>query len=307
MTDAFEFAHVVENQTEFRVAFGRGKEPVLNFVKIVQSLRNFLNSAVSRTIEEMLAIDTGTGSAEDYDPSSIYEGKGRVFIPMDSLFAVKARYLHDAQDVPSLPDPIKHLPSINLYMARLVDSNGKLLTAVKGVGDFRRRVRDPKLIGWMGEGLGIETEERFELYDDFDFLVDDSGVQVYRPKAFETVCNLADIIRDSVSQNVEYLTAQIPFIDFAPFLENPSIRNARAFASIRGEGRYQRVEQDMLCGHCDRLELQYEIVEGRIRIGSESQDTFLRLINRQVLGIEMVKGELETYLAASRRPFGSVN
>lgn len=303
MTDSFDFTRVVENETEFRVAFGRAKEPPLNFVKTVQSLRDFLIAAVNRTVEEMSAIETETGSADGYDPSNIHEGRGRIFIPLDAEFAVKARYLHEAQDVPNLDDPMEHLDSISLYMARLTDSNGNYLTAVKSTGDFRRRVREPKLMGWFGEGLGIESELRFELYNDFDFLIDDSGVHVYRIKTFETVCNLAEAVRNAVTQNVDYLSDQITFIDFAPFLENPSIRNARALASIRAEGRYQRVEQDLLCGHCDKLELEYEVVDGRIRISPESRDGFLRLINRQVLGIELVRGEPETYLAASRRPF----
>ena len=298
----FEVEHIKRDDTEFYAAVGRGHTPSVGFVRIGEEVRNALNTAVISTVEHLL--EAGE-TPDQYDPANIHESSAHLFVPMDSLFTTKAKFLHEVSAPDELNEPLRQLPRADLYMAKLVDQSGNKLTAVKKTSDFGRRLKKGFLARLAEGGLEIDDEPKFQLSEDFDFLIGDEGVFVHRYKQFETACNLESTLRCAARDNIAHIRAQVTFLDFDSIEQTAvsSVRSARVIASIRANNYGARLDIERIRNYCDQYEIPYSEAEGVMTVEPTHHLDFLRLVGRQILGVELVPGEPEVFHAASRRPY----
>jgi len=302
MTLQFDFENIKEDETSFHVAIGRGKTPKIGWVRIGNAVRHALNTAVANTIRSMREY---SDIPETYDPANIHEPSAHMFVPIESSFTEKAKYLYDVINPDELSEPLEFLPKIDLYMAEIFDISGNTLTAVKKTSDFGRMLKRGFMARIADGGLELDNEPKFQLSEDFDFLIEKQGIFVHRYKPFEGACNLDTAIRESARANIAYIQSQATFIDFSSIEESAtkSVKSARVIASIRANNYGVRVNIERVRGYCKQYDIGYTECGGIMRIDPENHLNFLRLVGRQILGVELVPGEPEVFHAASRTPY----
>lgn len=299
MAIEFNFDAIIDDRTEFITATGTGRTPAMHSVTIDRGVQEVLTASAVKMIEAMLR--EAEADPRLYDPGNSYEATGYLFVPMDGTFSTKANYLHTYPSPPPHSDPLRALPRINLYLARLQDEHGNRISAVKKTSDFGRAL---KKTGWSRLSNGeliLDVDPIFQMADDFDFFIEDDGIYVYRYKSFERVCNLERAINEAVETNIEFISKQSECIDFSTLLDpaSHSIRAARALASIRANDYAKDLDVGRVRHYCENLNITLAETNGRLSVESEHLK-FLRLIARQILGVELRAGYPETYEALNR-------
>lgn len=299
----FDLDQVAVDQTDFYVAEGRGRTPRISLVLIDKSVREALVDAAKSTWAVM-RVQRDNSDPEPYDPSNDYPSTSHLQIPLDDELAAKARYLHGVENPEELDSPNEILPRISLYIARLYDKAGRKLTAVKNTSGFGRPLGRGKLASLTNGELHLVREPQFQLATDFDFLIDRESVHVYRHMSFESACNVQDAIREALKLNVEYLSEQIPFVDFGSLDEKVmcSIRAAREIAAIRAHGYDQGLSRDRLVRYCEDHRIGYSETNGKLVVDAVDQSRFIRLLARKILEIQLRDDSREVFEVSSRKP-----
>jgi hypothetical protein len=284
---------------DLMVAESRGNAPELRFVATDRSVQDELRIIASSTFDRL-----GLHDPRQYDPANTYQSEAYLLLPTDSPLAAKCRYIYTQQNCPEIGDPNLDLPRTKLYAARFWGAGNNAIVGCKTVTDFSKRLRRQKLMTVFNDSLTLDDRPQFQLENHFDFVITDSAVHILRPKAFETACNLSDAVKQAAAENLRYLhetSTIINFVDFVP-IGNSQVRAARAVASLRLNGYLDNLDRELVEANCTHLQIEYLVADGRISIAEGSQVKFLQMLCRQILGIELKKGERETYFASNREP-----
>lgn len=296
----FDFDGVID--TEFLVAEGNRRRPDLDRVRVDESVRQMLIKAASDTWTDLQACDDGP---ELYDPSNDYGTAGFLYLPLDDLLAEKPRYLFQYGNARTLTAPLDTLPRIGLYCVRFSDDAGAVLLGVKKTGDFGQRLKKPGRVRLINAGLELVNEPEFQLANHLDFLVDLDNVFIYKHKSFETASHLQNAIIDSVAENVDHIGGQMSYVDFSSFCSGSTtgVKHARLLATIKAKNYCANLTPEKLKDYCQHYEVEYVEQNGVMRINESAEHklTFLRILARQYLEIELKSGSKEHFLAPNRR------
>lgn len=302
MTPDFDLENVEIGRSDFYVTQGRGKTPKFDFVRIDNSIREALVTAARDTWGLMQ--EQGT-QPEPYDPANDYPSTGFLYVPLDEPLVEKARYLHEVENPEEVTNPLDVLPRTRVYLARLLDRDGKSLTAAKNTSSFGRPLARGRLASLTNGELHVDEEPKFQLSSDFDFMIDSQNIFIYRHKSFEQACNLEGAIGEAVKENIGYISQHLGFIDFS-FMEaglSRSLRAARELAAIKANDFGRDISQARIVGYCTEYNIDLSWVNGRIYIeDADNQMKFLRLLSRKILEIELRDSGAEVYAVSSRKP-----
>lgn len=303
MTPDFDLEDVDTDRSDLYVTNSRAKTPKFSFVRIDNSVRVAMVAAARTTWERM---QKKGDQPNTYDPSNEYPPTGFLRVPLQEPLVEKARLLHAVENPEEVQNPLEVLPRTRVYLARLVDRAGKPLTAVKNTSSFGRLLEQSWLAHLTNGELRMDEGPKFQLSDDFDFLIDSQNIFIYRHKSFEQACNLDEAIKEAAKANIEYVGQHLGFVDFS-IMEarlSRSVTAARELAAIRANDFGRDVSEARVVGYCTRYKIRHSWVNGRICIDDpEDQMKFLRLLSRKILGIELRDSGAEAYAVSSRRPF----
>lgn len=101
------------------------------------------------------------------------------------------------------------------YFTRLIDGESHRLTAVRRATAFKGVLKS-RLLQFTTDALKIVEDKVFKLDSDFDLLIDDTGVSIFRPSGFEFVGDLQEAILAAAPANVKLIQTDLPFVDFTP-------------------------------------------------------------------------------------------
>lgn len=297
----FDLDRLRHGTGEFFFEEGRRKTPVFGAVLIDNSIRDALIAGVHATWDDLQAFPDGP---VPYDPGNDYPSRAYLQYPLDGPLVAYAKVLHHAHNLDEVQNPEQVLPRIKLYAVRLEDEDGKFLTAVKSISSFGRPVGKSWLARLTNGELHLVDQPEFQLANDFDFLIDEDTIHIYHPGKFETACRLQDSIKASAKENLDHLSQQIPFIDFAPFEAEilRSTRSAREFATIKANDYGRDLDQQQLLAYCTDLNIGYLDEDGVISIDPQHHSLFIRLVARKILSIQL-RSEPEVFAVASRTPY----
>jgi len=151
--------------------------------------------------------------------------------------------------------------------------------------------------------LQVIEDTVFKLCGDFDLLVDAAKVQILRPSGFEFVGQLQDAILAAVSDNIQAISADVPFVDFGSIEVYASRRPraARYRASIRAQEETKSIDKSLLSDLCTETGVEVSDADGTIVVTEGHEMGFLEVLDRRRYEITLVKESPERYRAASRR------
>jgi hypothetical protein len=261
------------------------------------NVQSALREMATTTRDEMKL--AGETSAE-YDPSDKHGGKENLHLPLDSELAANIRALHEASNLPSEPTALENPADVFCYFARMRDSKGRHLTAIRRATSFKGVLKS-RWVQVFSDALRIVTEKIFKLDRDFDLLVEDTEVHILRPSGFEFVGELEEEIRKGVPKNIKAIGKDLPFVDFVS-IETYAMRHGRAARSIASIRRQQtkNIDPGKLKKACEHFNVKIKTVLGKLVVDSGSIMDFLHLLDRRLYQVELVKDSPESFLAASR-------
>src|SRR5438105_2908971 len=87
--------------------------------------------------ETWSALQKLTTAPAKYEPAEKYASHEYVYLPLDDRLALRVREIHEANNLPTDNSPLAQLPDVFLYFARLTDSKGRRLTALRRATQFK--------------------------------------------------------------------------------------------------------------------------------------------------------------------------
>lgn len=142
----------------------------------------------------------------------------------------------------------------------------------------------------------------FQLADDFDFVIRENDILILRHGPFETALGLQNQIKASVASSVDEFRVQLKGFDFDQIahVASKNMRCARLVASIKANNYLAGVTTEGLKNQMEKHGKVFTETEGIMSIDPEDSLFVLRVLARQILGIELVEGLDEQFVAVNR-------
>ena len=215
--------------------------------------------------------------------------------------AVSLSDIHRAVNLP-IVRLLDVISDISFYFARLVDSDGANLTAIKRNIHFTGLIKK-KVLKITSDTLELSNQDLFKLDQDFDLIIDSDFVHIWRPNAFRLLADLSPVILASARRHLSNIQAELPFIDLSPMVDYVSTRSraAQYVAVIDGRGRAQNIDRSALEELCSQNGIGLSHREdGRLRVDDADNLPFLEVLDRRRYSISLVQDDPELYRASSR-------
>jgi len=292
----FDFKTVAS--VEFGVGLEEGDEQRFVIVPVDQSVQTALREMAVATGEAMSEVDD---PPRPYEPSQKYGGVEHLYLPLHDGMAAQIRYLHEANNLPVNGKVMSNPANIFCYFARMIDTNKRHLTAIRRATTFKGIVKS-RLVQFTTDSLKLVPDTVFKLDSDFDLLADDEGVSILRPNGFEFVGHLKEAILAAVPANIKLVQQDLSFVEFTSIQEYASqhSRAARYLASIRAQKEASNIDKIALLRLCENTGVKVQDIKGKIVVEPTSVMDFLRVLDRRLYRIELVKGLPESFRAANR-------
>ena len=286
---------------EFGVGLDERKTQRYVSVPTDVNVKAALREMVMATRTEM----KGAGDGADYDPGEKYSSHENLRLPLSSELASHILKIHSALNLAVEPKALSDPTNVFCYFTRMRDKKGHKLSAIRRATTFKGVLKS-RLVQFSTDALKLVEDKIFKLDRDFDFIVEESGIQILRPAGFEFVGALEGAILAAVDKNANSLKADLPFVDLESIQsyakQHP--RAARYLASIRTQQETKNINKAKLKALCESTGVKVTEVKGKLQVEDGSVMDFLGVLDRRLYQVELIKDSPESFRAASRSRIG---
>lgn len=292
----FDFSTVA--LSEFGVGRMVERHEVFDLVVVDAGIQSAIVDMARETWTSLVAHEAPAA----YNPAEKHGSTEYIYLPTSHELVGLLLDLHTAQNMDVDQTALGKPGDIFCYFARLTDSRGRRLTAVRRASQFKGVLRN-RLIRVTTDALRLVKDTVFKLDADFDLLIDEHHIHVLRPAAFELLLKLQHALLSAVSDNIAVIRADLPFVAFDAIEAYATTRPraARLIASIRSQGEMKNINQAALQQLCADTEVAAHEIESQLVIDDPHIIGFLEVLDRRRYRVELVLGEPEPFRAGSRR------
>ena len=189
------------------------------------------------------------------------------------------------------------------YVCRFVDGDGRKLVGVRRSQVFRGALRKKHLIlSLVADELRMVDDHLFRLDSDFDVLIDDQQVCVFRPGGFEAIGSLQAVIKNAAVDNIQALHNGLPFVRIAGVTARTiTLTMARQLASV-SRPPSAGITLTSLRDACDTNGVAYSFVGGKLEFNNDSVGDLLDILDSRLYVDNLVPGDPRRYRASNRNP-----
>lgn len=292
----FDFSQV--NIVEFGLGRDDGDGRTFCMITVDGDVQDALQEMAEATWAAMQEL---TDTPPRYESSEKHAGVEYLHLPLADDLAESMRVLHEANNLPIDMLALNNPESVFCYFARLTDTQGRRLTALRRATQFKGILKN-RLIRFVTDALKIVEDNIFKLDTDFDLLIDAQRVHILRPSGFEFAGQLQEAIMAAVTKNVTALKIDLDFVNFN-VIESYASRHPRAaryLASIHSQEESKNINRDRLVQLCTHTGVETAEADGQIIVTEKHVMGFLEVLDRRRYEIELVTDAPEQYRAASR-------
>lgn len=263
-------------------------------------VQDALREMSERTWKSMNANDQ---NPPNYNPAEKHGSTEHLILPLPDQHAVSMRTLHEAVNLPIDAQALQDINPMFCYFARFRDGQGRRLTALRRSTQFKGVV-SPRawLVRQFDDELVLVEDRVFKLDADFDLLIDDSHVHIWRPSGFEFAGRLQEAIKAAVPGNIAVLRQSMAIVQWdiveAYAMDHP--RAARYLASIRQFQNLDQITEQNLSAACAATNVQIATDNGVATFDPSQVMGFLEVLDRRRYQIELAQGQPEKFRAPSR-------
>lgn len=285
---------------EFGVCIKQNTEEILYLIPsagLVETLQEMLNA----TREGLNLEDKET--METYEPSQIYPSKVRLKIDITDNLIKRLKWIFEAENIPTDVYKIQEIHGLVYYFCIFRDRERNKLIGVRKATQFKGIIKAKnRLVRIVDDTLKKVEDNIFKLDNDFDFLIFDNNVYIYRSASFEHIANIEEEIRKKAAENVDILhkcTKSIDFLSMNKYIEK-HIRAARLIASIKERGDVRSISKKLLKNECKKQKIELDEKKGRLIPKPKHEIPFLQVLDRRRYSTELIDGKVERYKALNR-------
>lgn len=242
-----------------------------------------------------------TAPVVEFSPAEKYAQNERLTIGLDSEMVTKHREVYEAENLLIDTNALSEPNRVIGYFVIIRDHARHKLMAFRRAAQFKGILRK-KLIHFSDDALRIVEDEVFKLDHDFDFLIFDGRVFIWRPSGFEFSADLEGYIAASSAANVAAISARIPCVHFERLISfvTGHKRAMRLVAAIKSRDDLEQTSLRRLTSYCRSSGVELERDKGRVWPAAGHEMQFLMVLDRRRYQTRLTEEEPEIYEAASR-------
>lgn len=298
MTIVFDYRNI--EVTEFGLGLDADGRGFLQ-VPIDENVQAALAEMAEETQRALLDISS---APHVYEPSEKYGAIEHLTFSLNDELVQEIKNLHESANLPENAEAFNQIKDCFAYFAKLFDSHGNRLTAVRRSTQFKTLIKKRhKLIRYVDNTLKSIDETVFKLDNDFDFLIQNDTIHILRPSGLEFTAQLQSAVMASVPANIAEISREIEFVNFDIISEYAQRhpRAARYLASIKSQSEAHNINQEKLARYCRRTNVFFTENDGQMYIEESHVMGFLEILDRRRYQIDLVDdAEPEIYRAPSR-------
>lgn len=236
-----------------------------------------------------------------YNPAEKYQSIGRLTLPLNNPLVEKIKTFYNLQNITTDSTQIAHTERLFAYFCIYRTDNGKKIIGVRRAFQFKIASHQ-KYLSWIDDTLHYYDTKLFKIDNDFDFIITENVIYIFRITGFENFAHLEEVILEKAKENTDRLGEKLSFIniDRLKAYTSKHPRAARLIASIIARDDLEETDEKYLKAQCKDKDVKFEEIEGRMAPSREYENKFLHLLDRRRYTIRLIKHKKEIYEAGSR-------
>ena len=293
---AFNFQQI--QSVEFGVCLDTDEGESLRLVPCVEAVQDALEEMLETT---RLAIFDADHELQEFSPAEKYAATERLFCALGSDLVTKHNDIYQAENLPIDTHALDDMAKIVSYFGIYRDADGNKLMAFRRAAQFKG-VLQKKLLHFMDDALRIIEDHVFKLDTDFDFIICDEKIYIWRPSGFIFASQMDDQMAACAMGNVDHIAEDITCVDFdglKKFVAGHKLA-MRLVAAIKSRNDLAAISKKRLKAECKEAGLKVAENENKLAPVEGSEMGFLMLLDRRRYTVTLIEKHPETYEAPSR-------
>lgn len=160
------------------------------------------------------------------------------------------------------------------------------------------------LITFHNNALRIVPDNLFKLDTDFDFLIFDDQILIWRPSGFIFTSDLDAHFVASAAENVDKISENLSYVDFGGLRDYVTKHKLamRLVAALKSRTDLADISLRLLKATCKSNKVDFIMRNGKLVLSEGNEMDFLLVLDRRLYTLTLIPERPETYQASSRSP-----
>lgn len=289
---------ITSQNIEFGICLKNGTEYQYYLIPTDARFKDLLFHMLNKTYQNWKEV---AEEAAVYNPANKYSSVERLILPITNTIVERIRRFYQLRNITTDARQISHIDRLFAYFCIYRTTDGKKIIAVRRAYQFKVASQQ-KYLSWIDDTLHYYDKKLFKIDNDFDFIITEDEIYIFRINGFEKFAHLEEIILEKASENTERLGTKITFLNIERLKKYASKhpRGARLIASIMARDDLEQTDERHLRAQCKDKGIGIETIDGKIAPLRANESKLLQLLDRRIYTLRIVKNKKETYQAGSR-------
>ncbi|MDR1190242.1 MAG: hypothetical protein LBK60_01080 [Verrucomicrobiales bacterium] len=269
--------------------------------RIVPSEIGVQNALTSMLKDTLMEINKEGTVIEDFSPAEKYGATERLRVSLESEWVQKHKRVFLAENLSIDTHGLDIPSSLVSYFAIFHDIDGNKLMGFRRAAQFKGVVKK-HLVTITNDALCLVADNLFKLDSDFDFLIFDEQILIWRPSGFIFTACMDEYIVAYATANVAHIAAEISCVNFSAlngYIAKHKLA-MRLVAAIKSRNDLGEITKQRLRAECKDSGVKLIQKDGMLLPAEGSEMGFLMLLDRRRYTVMLVPKHPETYEAPSR-------
>lgn len=266
------------------------------------------DTGVQDALKEMLAstmasltADGSPAAIPEFSPAEKYSSTEALRIDLTSELVAKHRTIFASENLVLDTNGLASPSDLVSYFACFLDSTGNKLMAFRRAAQFKGVIKK-HLVTFMNDALRIVPDSLFKLDTDFDFVIFDGQILIWRPSGFAFTADIDAQIAASAVASVDSISSDMACVEFTGIRDFVAKHKLamRLVAALKTRSDLADISLKLLKASCKSNNVSFKVKGGKLLPEAGSEMDFLMLLDRRLYTLTLIEQHPETYQAASR-------
>ena len=289
---------ITSSNIEFGICLKNGTDYQYYLIPTDANFKNLLFHMLNKTYQNWKEV---AEEAAVYNPANKYSSIERLILPITNPIVERINRFYQLKNITTDARQISHIDRLFAYFCIYRTTEGKKIIAVRRAYQFKVASQQ-KYLSWIDDTLHYYDKKLFKIDNDFDFIITEDEVYIFRITGFEYFAHLEEVILEKARENTERLGEKLTYlnIDRLKTYTSKHPRAARLIASIVARDDLEQTDEKHLRSQCRDKVVEIETIDGKLSPSKANENKFLHVLDRRRYTIRLVKHKKEIYEAGSR-------
>lgn len=264
------------------------------------------DQAVQDALKEMLtatlsSLSNNEGELEVFSPAEKYGTNERLQLSLESELSRKHSEIFSTENFETDTHGLDNPGDLIFYYAIFHDAANQKLMAFRRATQFKG-VLCKRMLSIVNDALRMIPETVFRLDNDFDFVIYDNKIYIWRPSGFIFTANMDNQLAECAGLIICSIGEEIECVDFSNLVEYVANHKLamRLVAAIRSRRDLNAITLPNLKNECEKSGIEFVSDNGKLKPTNGNELAFLMLLDRRRYALTLVEQQPEVYEASSR-------